>query len=195
MSQTAARRAQEIGDQAEAHFNDPAKAGKLFVPTFARNALEDSNVGFEHDSFDEAWPEIDPGMVPLGEKVLVQFRQPRLRSAAGLELSPYERKAELDNTQVAKVIAIGPLAFRKRDTAQLWPEGAWCAVGDFVRVPKFQGDYFQITYRRIDCWYDEAAGRRREEPVLDRALFANFKDIALLGRHTPEQALKARAYL
>ena len=45
---------------------------------------------------------------------------------------------------VAKVIDIGPLAFKKRDTMEPWPEGSWCDVGDYLRVPKGGGDRWEV---------------------------------------------------
>ena len=46
---------------------------------------------------------------------------------------------------VARVIAIGPLAFKKRDTMEPWPEGSWCEVGDYLRVPKWGGDRWEVS--------------------------------------------------
>lgn len=183
-------------EQADTHFGDGTKTGKLFVPSFAVNAVENSNLGVAHDSLEEAWPDVDPGLLPLGNLVLVQVRQPKLAAGGGaVQLTADNRKTELDNTQVAKVIAVGPIAFRNRNTGEPWPEGAWCQVGDFVRIPKYQGDYQQVPYSRTLSWYDEVARKRRTERVMDRVLFAQFKDIALLGRYpTPEAAMAAKAF-
>lgn len=186
-------RAEAFADQAAEHFANPATAGRLFVP----NAIENGNIGFEHDSLEEAWPDVDPGFAPLGSLVMVQIRQPKLTTAGGgIELTDDLRKTELDNTQVAKVIALGALAFRNRETRQPWPEGAWCSVGDFVRVPKFQGDYFQITYTRRVRKVDDYSGKTTESLAKDRVLFAQFKDLALLGKYpSAEAALAAKAFL
>ena len=54
------------------------------------------------------------------------------------------REAEKWNNMVAKVIEIGPLAFKKRDTMEPWPEGSWCEVGDYLRVPKWGGDRWEV---------------------------------------------------
>ena len=45
---------------------------------------------------------------------------------------------------VAKVIEIGPLAFKHRDTMLGWPEGSWCEAGDYIRVPKWGGDRWEV---------------------------------------------------
>ena len=87
-----------------------------------------------------AFPEADPGVKPLGSRILVQIRTPESRSKGGIILTESDKETEHWNTTVAKVLAVGPLAFHNRNTAELWPEGAWCNVGDFVRVPRYGGD-------------------------------------------------------
>ena len=87
---------------------------------------------------DEAFPELDFGISPTGSRVLVQIRRPKTKIGSIL-LSDYTKDAEQDNTQVAKVIAVGPLAFRNRNTMEQWPEGAWYKKGDFVFVSKYGG--------------------------------------------------------
>jgi co-chaperonin GroES (HSP10) len=87
---------------------------------------------------DEAFPNIDFGILPTGSRVLVQIRRPKTKIGS-IILSDYSKDAEQDNTQVAKVVAVGPLAFRNRNTMELWPEGAWYKKDDFVFVPKYAG--------------------------------------------------------
>ena len=88
---------------------------------------------------DEAFPKVDFGVRPLGSRVLVQIRRPKTKSKGGILFADYSKEAEQDNTQVAKVIGVGPLAYRNRQTMELWPEGAWCKEGDFIFVPKYAG--------------------------------------------------------
>ena len=38
---------------------------------------------------------------------------------------------------IGRVVEIGPLAFKNRETMESWPEGSWASVGDYVRVPKW----------------------------------------------------------
>lgn len=92
-----------------------------------------------------AFPSVDPGAKPLGGRILVQLR--RTKKAAtktGIILVEETREAEKWNNMVAKVIEIGPLAFKNRDTMQDWPEGSWCQAGDFIRVPKWGGDRWEV---------------------------------------------------
>lgn len=91
-----------------------------------------------------AFPSVDPGAKPLGGRLLVQLRRTKKTvTSAGIILVEETKETEKWNNMVAKVIEIGPLAFRKRDTMEPWPEGSWCEVGDFIRVPKWGGDRWE----------------------------------------------------
>lgn len=193
---SAALRAQQIAEQAEQHFAS-GKPG-LFIPSSPAShwgaGADRGNVGFEYTSLEDAFPDVNPGVMPTGNLVLVQMRQVPLRTPTGLLLDAETRQTEKDNNQVAKVIAVGPLAFHNRDTGQPWPEGAWCKVGDFVRVPKYQGDVWTMPYRRPDREVDEATGRWREIVATDYVRFALFKDLAITGVYTCDP-LTVRAFL
>ena len=93
---------------------------------------------------EEAFPVADAGVQPFGSRVLVQIRNPQEKTTGGIILSSDTKATEKDNTQSAKVISIGPLAFRNRNTMEPWPEGNWCEAGEFVRVPKYGGDRWEI---------------------------------------------------
>lgn len=89
---------------------------------------------------ESAFPDVKPGIRPLGPRVLVQLRMTRTRTASGLEIVRDTREFNDSTCQFAKVLARGPLAFCNRSTGQPWPEGMWAKVGDIVRVPKYGGD-------------------------------------------------------
>ena len=127
----------------------------------------------------EAFPEVDPLMAPYGARVLVQLRAVKERvTEAGLLLPEEVKETEKWNTMIGKVIAIGPLAFKKRDDMQPWPEGAWANVGDFVRVPKWGGDLWEIDFE--------------DEGLKGKALFTFFNDHELIGKVTGDpRAIKA----
>lgn len=92
-----------------------------------------------------AFPSVDPGAKPLGGRVLVQLRRTkRTVTGAGIILVEETRETEKWNNMVARVIEIGPLAFKKRDTMEPWPEGSWCEIGDYIRVPKWGGDRWEV---------------------------------------------------
>lgn len=121
-------------------------------------------------TMEEAWPDIDPGIRPFGSRVLVQLRCAKEQTDGRIILTKETREAVQWNQQVGKIRAIGPLAFKSRDTQNPWPEGEWAQVGQFVRVPKYGGD-------------------RWERPIVEgdmdnTALFILVNDLDLLGAVT-----------
>lgn len=128
-------------------------------------------------SMESAFPAADPGVQPFGSRVLVQIRNPKQKTSGGIIIDLGSQETEKWNTQVAKVISVGPLAFKNRDTMQPWPEGDWCKAGDFVRVPKYGGDRWEVD---LD---DKGV-----------ALFVIFNDLDIVGRVTTDPT-KIRAFI
>ena len=122
-------------------------------------------------TLEEAFPSVDPLMAPYGARVLVQLRAVKEKvTAAGIFIPEEVKETEKWNTMIGKVIAIGPLAFKKRESMEPWPEGSWASVGDFVRVPKWGGDRWEIDFEQ-----NGAKGK---------ALFTFFNDHELIGKVT-----------
>jgi len=129
------------------------------------------------DLLEKAFPEVDAGIMPFGSRILVQIRSPMKVSAGGIHLDTGTQDTEKWNTQVAKVIALGPLAFKNRNTMQDWPEGEWCKMGDFVRVAKYGGDRWEVPISKAES-----------------ALFVIFNDLDIIGKVTVDP-LKIRAFI
>lgn len=111
------------------------------------------------DAAEMAWafPSVDPGAKPLGGRILVQLRRTKKKAtSAGIILVEETKETEKWNNMVAKVIEIGPLAFKHRETMLPWPEGSWCAPGDFIRVPKWGGDRWEVKVPGDDDLEDPA---------------------------------------
>ena len=109
--------------------------------------MTDSTVAGNAADLQEAFPVVDPGAIPLGARVLVQLRKAKKRmTQSGIILPEETRDTERAQNPVAKVIAMGPLAFKKRDTMEPWVEGIWCEVGDYLRVPKWTGDRWTVPH-------------------------------------------------
>ena len=113
----------------------------------------------------EAFPEADSGVTPFGSRVLVQIRTPKTKTKGGIILTRDTVDTERWTTQIAKVISLGPLAFKNRDTQKTWPEGEWCQPGDFVRVPKYGGDRWEVSIDRDTS-----------------AMFVIFNDLDIIGK-------------
>jgi co-chaperonin GroES (HSP10) len=132
---------------------------------------------------DVAWafPSVDPGAKPLGGRILVQLRRTKKKAtSAGIILVEETKETEKWNNMVAKVIEIGPLAFKHRDTMQSWPEGSWVEVGDYIRVPKWGGDRWEVP---VPNETDE-----------DPALFMILNDHEVIAKVTGNP-LEMRAFL
>jgi len=131
-------------------------------------------------TLNEAFPNVDPMIKPLGARILVQLRAVKEKiSSAGILLPEETKETEKWNTQVGKVLAVGPIAFKKRDSNEPWPEGAWCEVGDYVRVIKWGGDRWEVDFED-------------EKGLKGKALFTFFNDHELIGKITGDpRAIKA----
>ena len=104
-----------------------------------------------------AFPSVEPGAKPLGGRILVQLRRTKKKTtSAGILLIEETKETEKWNNMVAKVIEIGPIAFCHRDTMNRWPEGAWCVAGDYIRVPKWGGDRWEVKVPGDDDLEDPA---------------------------------------
>lgn len=113
----------------------------------------------------EAFPAVDAGIQPFGSRVLVQIRTPKTKTSSGIIIDTGSRDTEKWNTQVAKVVAHGPVAYRNRNTLEPWPEGGWAHPGDYVRVPKYGGDRWEV-----------------QTPEGASALFVIFNDLDIIGK-------------
>jgi len=127
-----------------------------------------------------AFPSVEPGAKPLGGRILVQLRRTKKKAtSSGIILVEETRETEKWQNMVAKVIEIGPLAFKHRDTMQGWPEGSWCAPGDYIRVPKWGGDRWEV----------KVPG---EDELEDPALFMVLNDHEVIAKLTGDPlAMKA----
>lgn len=114
-------------------------------------------VAFNEADVAWAFPSVDPGAKPLGGRILVQLRRSKQKTtSAGIILVEETKETEKWQNMVAKVIEIGPLAFKHRDTMQPWPEGSWIEVGEYIRVPKWGGDRWEVPVPGADDHEDPA---------------------------------------
>ena len=95
-------------------------------------------------SEEECFPHIDTGIEVAGDRVLVQLRREKSTSKGGIILVDETRQTLRFNETVARVIQIGPLAYKSPEDLSPWPEGNWCNVGDLVRTIKYGGDRFVV---------------------------------------------------
>jgi co-chaperonin GroES (HSP10) len=158
------------------------------VEKLSDTLLTNSNATeFDYDGLAEAFPDVAPGMKPLGNIALFMIRRPKVFTKGGIRLPSEARATEYYNTQVAKVISLGPLAFstvRSVDGVETvipWPEGPWFKPGDYVRVPKYGGDRFAVKATVREIVTDAATGSKKPIDVEDDIIFALFKVRDVIG--------------
>lgn len=137
----------------------------------------------ESDPAELAWafPSVEAGQAPFGGRVIVQLR--RIKKNVGKIILVEETKEnEKWNNMIGRVVSIGPLAFKNRETMASWPEGSWAQVGDFVRVPRWGGDR----------WERFAADE--ENGDLNPVLFMTINDHELIAKVT-DDPLSFKAYV
>ena len=131
------------------------------------------------NAMEEAFPAVDAGIQPFGSRVLIQIRTPTKKSAGGIIIDIHgSNETEKWNTQIGKVIALGPLAFKNRNDMKPWPEGDWCKAGEQVRVAKYGGDRWEVKIPGKD----------------DSAMFVIFNDLDIIGQVTGDP-LAIRAFI
>lgn len=95
-------------------------------------------------SEEECFPVVDHGVEVAGDRVLVQLRRQKIKSKGGIIFVDETQQTLKFNETVAKVIQIGPLAYKSPDDLTPWIEGPWCKEGDLVRTIKYGGDRFVV---------------------------------------------------
>lgn len=122
------------------------------------------------DAIRTEYPDVMPPVYPTGINIMVQLRKPgnfkMLPNGQKLWIPDEAVDADKARAQTALVRALGPTAFRHRQTLQLWPEGYWCVPGQFVRTPMYGGDRIEVPL---------------SEDKRDFALFVVFRDQDCLG--------------
>ena len=143
--------------------------------------MKNEPVALNEAALQEAFPAVDPGAKPVGGRILVQWRQTKKTvTSSGIVLFEETKETEKWNNQVAKVVALGPLAFKKRDSLEPWPEGNWIEIGDYVRMPKWGGDRWEVPYGDSDLG--------------EVALFSVFNDHEVIAKVTGDP-LKVKAFV
>ena len=109
------------------------------------------------------FPEVNPGARPCGNQVLVQFRTMKSVSKGGIVLANDTKEFNNGNTQLARVVALGQIAYKDRNTGDEWKEGAWANIGDIAICPRWSGFRFEVPIPGTE----------------DKAIFAIFEDFNL----------------
>jgi co-chaperonin GroES (HSP10) len=131
-------------------------------------------------TLDEAFPVADSGVIPLGARILLQLKSIKKASSGGIILVEETRETERAQSMIGKVLALGPIAFKNRDTLSEWGEGIWCSVGDYVRVPRWSGDRFTVP---------------NPNDAEDQVSLQILNDFELWAKVDPDQVLTMRQFV
>lgn len=129
--------------------------------------------------FRAAFPKIDPGIEVRGQRILVQLRMPKRESDGGIIVPDDSSDTDKDVMQVGVVVQVSPSAYKTRANAEPWPEGPWCKVGDFIRVPRYGGDRLAVPVDGL------------QDPVV----FLTINDFEVLSTLTTADPLTMKAYI
>jgi len=134
----------------------------------------------ENQDLQDAFPQVECGIEPLGSRMLVQLLQVRTKSRGGILLVDETKDTERVQTMIGKVIAVGPLAFKNRDTGEDWTEGVWLKPGDYLRTPRFSGDRFTVPHPTEEN---------------EHVQFQILNDFEAWGRVKPEYVLSIKQFV
>lgn len=104
------------------------------------------------------FPTVDCGETPIGPKIIIQkLKIPKEVRRGGIIRPIDAQDADQATVAVAKVVAIGPLAFLHDATGKSkYPGGKEpFKVGDYVRVPKIGGQHLCVEDVHFYYIYDE----------------------------------------
>lgn len=87
------------------------------------------------------FPEIESGIKPLGGGVLIQGKYVPSKTAGGIQLISSTQECASYDVNIGKVIAMGDLAYKNKETLEPWKEGQWCKIGDIVSIPRTGSRY------------------------------------------------------
>lgn len=89
------------------------------------------------------FPDVDPSAEPCGSQILVQLRTVK-KKVGSIILAAETTDFNKHNTQLGRLVRIGHIAFRNRESGEEWKEGAWAQIGDVVAVPKWGGFRYEL---------------------------------------------------
>lgn len=116
------------------------------------------------------FPEVDCGREPMGNKITVQLMSVQSKTKGGIFLPEETKDFNKQATTVARVVNLGKIAYRDRNSGEMWKEGAWCSVGDVVLVHRYGG------LNRVEIPYGEDGK--------ERAIFCTYNDYDVLDKVT-----------
>ncbi len=104
--------------------------------------------------------------IPRGFKVLIEKPKPKEKTDGGILLPDQAIDAENYLSICAKVVSVGPLAFKDRETGKYWATGPWATPGEWVIVPKFTQFRMEIDDKEYRFINDDEIIAVVEDPTV-----------------------------
>ena len=84
------------------------------------------------------FPEVDCGREPCGNKITVQLQMVK-KKVGSIILASDTQDFNKNATVVCRIVKVGQIAYKDRNSGDTWKEGAWANVGDIVLMPRWGG--------------------------------------------------------
>lgn len=103
---------------------------------------------------EECFPDVTIDMEPVADLICCQVKMPK-EKIGSIILTDIDKDYDRWNTMIARVVKMGPVAFKDPDTLKPWPEGQWVYIGDYVVIPKYGSVKFAktISGRQDKCLF------------------------------------------
>jgi len=118
------------------------------------------------------FPQVESGATPCGNQIIIQLRTVPKKSAGGIVFVEETKEFNQGNTVVARVVSLGQIAYRDRNSGDSWKEGSWAEVGDIVLAPRYGGFRFSVSIPDTD---DEAHFAVLNDYDIKMRIEANFE--------------------
>jgi co-chaperonin GroES (HSP10) len=118
------------------------------------------------------FPQVESGATPCGNQIIIQLRTVPKKSAGGIVFVEETKEFNQGNTVVSRVVKLGQIAYRDRNSGDSWKEGSWAEVGDVVLAPRYGGFRFSVPIPDTD---DEAHFAVLNDYDIKMRIEANFE--------------------
>lgn len=121
------------------------------------------------DFIKQHFPEVDCGREPCGNKITVQLQMVK-KKVGSIILASDTQDFNKNATVVCRIVKVGQIAYKDRNSGETWKEGAWANVGDVVLMPRWGG------FNRVELPVSEGSE--------DTVIFATYNDYDVVDKVT-----------
>lgn len=100
---------------------------------------------------------------PTGFRLLIAIPKHEETSDGGILLPEQMRKREQAGSMVGYVMMLGPIAYQSEER---FPNGAWCAEGDFIMFKTYAGARFSVKGQEFRLINDDMVDAIVPDPTV-----------------------------